>query len=264
MSNNNTFNGKRFLLLFKQHFIHNNKLLLYSTVAYVGVVFLLLSLVQTAEDFRPHNLESFRGFLIGFVLVFGILYVGYAFPAFRSKESSINYLMVPGSVLEKFLFELVSRIGLILVLLPFLYWITFNIQGYFFTLFTKYAFEPIGLQFLAKVEMPSEVDSLFWFVTLIVSGVVLGFVLPFTGAAMFSKQPLVKTLFAIALIIIFYSAYTYLIVEKLGVANYKPNDSMWLIPSNEAGAFQFFGIALILANLVMLFVAYRKLKEREV
>ncbi len=264
MSNNNTFSSRRFSLLFKQHFIHNNKLLLYSTVAYVGVVFLLLSLVQVAENFYPHDLENFRGFLIGFVLVCGILYTGYAFPAFRSKESSINYIMVPGSVLEKFLFELVSRIGLILILLPFLYWVTFNMQGYFFTLFMKYTFEPVGIQYLTKVEIPDEVDGLFWFVTLVASGVMLGFILPFTGAAMFSKQPLIKTLFAVAIIITLYSAYAYVVVEHLGLANYNPNDSLWLIPNNVADAYQFFGIALILANLIMIILAYRKLKEREV
>ncbi|MEM6361238.1 MAG: hypothetical protein AAF731_14190 [Bacteroidota bacterium] len=260
---NNTFNGRRFGLLFKQHFIHNNKLLLYSTVAYVGVVFLLLSIVQVGSELVPHDLENFRGFLLGFTGVFGVLYAGYSFPAFRAKESSMNYLMVPGSVLEKFLFELVSRLGLILILLPFLFWITFHLQGYFFDLFSRYEFKSIGLSTATSVQLPN-VDSLFWFTALIFSAVLLGFVVPFTGAAMFTKQPLIKTLFSVALLVIFYTTYTYLVAEELGVNKYGLNDSMWLIPTNEAGAFQFFAIALVVANVVLLFVAYRKLREKEV
>ncbi|MEM7110765.1 MAG: hypothetical protein AAF519_21220, partial [Bacteroidota bacterium] len=99
---------------------------------------------------------------------------------------------------------------------------------------------------------------------LILSAILLGFVLPFTGATMFTKQPLVKTLFAVALIIIFYTTYIYFVAEELGVNKYGPNDSMWLILSNEAGAFRFFAIALMIANVILLFVAYRKLREKEV
>ena len=81
---------------------------------------------------------------------------------------------------------------------------------------------------------------------------------------MFSKQPLVKTLFAVGIISLFYSGYIYVAVEHLGVGYYDPNDSMWLIPHDQNGAFQFFGTTLILIKIIMLFVAYQKLKEREV
>ncbi|MTI38314.1 hypothetical protein [Fulvivirga lutimaris] len=261
----NTFNFNRFGMLFKQHFIHNNKLLMYSSVAYVGVIFILLTIVQMGQDRVPHDVEMFRGFLIGFVVVFGILYAGYSFPALRSKESTINYLMVPASVLEKFLFELVSRLGVTFILLPILFWITFHLQGYFFDLFTELSFRPIGFAEVVDFQVPDQIrDSAFWFVTLISSLIMLGFVLPFTGGAMFMKQPLVKTLFSVAIIVIFYAGCVYIALEPLGVAKYNPNDTMWLIPSNEKGAFRFFGSAVVLTNLVMLFVAFRKLKEREV
>ncbi len=260
---NNIFSGKRFLLLLKQHFIHNNKILLYSIVAYVGVVFLILSIGQMGNNAQPHDLENFRGFLLAFVAIFGILFVGYSFPAFRSKENTINYLMVPGSVPEKFIVEFISRVGVIFILLPMLYWVTFHLQGYFFTLFMDFEFNPISFAYLTKVDVP-EIENLSWFSTLIVSAVMLGFVLPFTGAAMFSKQPLVKTLFSVAVIVIFYSAVIYIVLEPLGLGKYNPNDSVWLIPREQTGAFQFFACALILANIVMLFVAYRKLKEKEV
>lgn len=261
----NTFNIKRFLMLFKQHYIHNSKMLVYASVAYIGVIFILLTIVQMSNDREPHNLDMFNGFLTGFVSVFGILYAGYAFPAFRSKESTINYLMVPASGLEKFLFELLSRLSVILFLLPFFFWMTFHFQGYFFNLFTATEFQSIGFNQVLDVNIPEDMkDMIFWFFTLIISIVMLGFVLPFTGASMFSKQPLVKTLFAIAVIVIFYAGFIYIAVEPLGIKEYNPNEKMWLFPNTGKDAIKYFGSAAVLTNLVMLFVAYRKLKEREV
>lgn len=261
----NTFNFKRLSMLFKQHYVHNNKMLLYATVAYIGVIFILLTIVQMSQDRVPHDIEMFRGFCIGFVAIFGILFTGYSFSALRAKESTINYLMVPASILEKFLFEFLSRLAVVVLLLPFFFWVTFHLQGYFFNLFTNIPFQAIGFVQVFDFELPEEIrEQAFWFFTFIISLIMLGFVLPFTGSAMFTKQPLVKTLFSVSVIVIFYSGCIYIALESLGLADYNPNESMWLIPHNGEDAFKFFGIAAVLANVVLLFVAYRKLKEREV
>lgn len=247
-------------MLFKQHFIHNAQFLLLSTVAYIGVIFIVLSITQAGNSLRPHELDSFQGFLVAFVTVFGILYVGHAFPAFRSKESTIHYLMLPASVLEKFVFELVSRIGLILVLLPLLYWATFHVQGYLFAIFTPETFEPIGLHYIVKID--NDVPGLIY--TLVTSGVLFVLSLVLTGAAMFTKQPLVKSLFAVAVVIMFFMGYSYIVIEHLGVGRYNPPDEMLLVPLDENNALRFVTVALFAATAVMLVVAFRKLKEREV
>lgn len=256
----NIFSGKRFQLLVKQHFIHNAQFLLLSIGAYVGVIFIVLSLVQVGNSLEPHRLEIFQAFLIGFVTVFGILYVGHSFPAFRSKESTISYLMLPASVLEKFLFEFFSRIGIILLTLPLLFWITFHLQGYFFALFTDQIFKSVGLQHLVKID--DDVPALIYWLTS--GGVLFALSLAFTGAAMFMKQPLVKSLFAVAMIVMFFGGYSYIIVEYVGVGRYNPPDTLLLVPTEEETAITFFTIAFFAASAVMLFVAYCKLKEREV
>lgn len=256
----NIFSGKRFQLLFKQHFIHNGQFLLLSSGAYVGVIFIVLSLVQAGNSLEPHRFESFQAFLITFVTVFGILYVGHSFPAFRSKESTIGYLMLPASTVEKFLFEFISRVGIILVTLPLLFWITFHLQGYFFALFTDQIFESVGVQYLVKID--DDVPGLVYWLTS--GGVLFALSLAFTGSAMFTKQPLVKSLFAVAMIVMFFGGYSYIIVEYVGVGRYNPPDTMLLIPMEEETALTFFTIALFAASAVMLFVAYCKLKEREV
>jgi hypothetical protein len=257
---NNIFTWKRFQLLFTQHFIHNSQFLLLATGAYIGVIFIVLSVVQVGNSLQPHRFEIFQGFLVAFVTVFGILYVGHSFPAFRSKESTISYLMIPASALEKFLFEFISRIGIVLVTLPLLFWVTFHLQGYFFTIFTDQFFVPIGAQYLIKIDegVPTIIYSM------VAGSVLLALSLAFTGSAMFTKQPLVKSLFAVAMVVMFFVGYSYIVIEHLGVGKYNPPERMVLVPLNEDLALTSVTLALFAATFIMLFVAYRKLKEREV
>lgn len=257
---NNIFSWHRFQLLFRQHFIQNAQLLLLSIGAYVGVIFIVLSLVQAANDLKPHELENFQGFLAAFVSVFGILYVGHAFPAFRSKESTISYLMIPASVLEKFLFEVVVRIGLVLMTLPIVYWLIFHVQGYFFTMFTDLPFVPVSAQYLFKID--DQVPSLVY--ALVAGGVLFALSLAFTGSAMFNKQPLVKSLFAVAIVVMFFVGYSVIVIEHLGVGKYNPPETMVLVPLSETSALASVTAALFAGSIVMFVVAYQKLKEREV
>jgi hypothetical protein len=188
--------------------------------------------------------------------------VGHSFPAFRSKESTIHYLMVPASTLEKFTFEFISRIIIALVTLPLLYWLTFNLHGYFFQIFTDDIYETIGIQCLVTLDITS--DYLYLIYSLITGAIFLALSLAFTGSAMFSKQPLVKSLFVVALVVMFFVAYSYIVVEHLGVGHYNPPEQMILLPMEEERVMKGFTFAFFASTAVMLFVAFRKLKEREV
>lgn len=259
----NLFNGKRFLQLCKQHFLHHNQLFIMATVAYIGAIFIVLSITQIGNNLQPHNLDIFQGFLIAFVSFFGILFIGHSFPAFRSKESTINYLMIPGSLMEKLIMEFVFRIGVMILALPLLYWFTFHLQGYFFNLFTSQPFEAIGLHNIAKVDVEEgEFPQLI--LLMIISAIFLSFILAFTGAAMFSKQPLVKSLFSVAIIIIFYVGYSYLILEHLNVGEYMPPEEMFLVPLTESNGLLFISTFFMVTSIFMLCVTYLKLKEKEV
>ncbi len=264
---NNTFKGNRFLLLSRQQFIHHHKLMWQALVAYMGIIFIVLNFIQLLNERRPLNPDTFLGFLIGFVGVFGLLLFGHSFPAFRSKESTINYLMLPGSLLEKFLFELLSRIGIIILLLPMLYWFTFHLQGYLFAAFSDIIFEPVWWQDLKNLDITVQVlgnQNQLVRSLLFGSLIFLVYTTSFTGSAMFSKQPLIKTLFAVAIILLCYFGYSYLVVFSLGVGEYNPPDNLWLFPKHEFGPIWFITIASMLSSVIMLLVAYLKLKEREV
>ena len=258
----NRFNSTRFWLLFKQHFLHHSQYLLLSVGAYVGVIFIVLSFAQINE-LQPHNAIHFQELMAVLVPMFGILYVGHSFPAFRSKESTIHYLMIPASALEKFAFEFVSRIGITLLALPVLFWITFHLQGYFFSMFTGSAFEPVSIHYLVWIEdLPN--DYQFVIYALITGGILFALSLAFTGAAMFTKQPLIKTLSSVGLIMLFFVGYSYIVIEPLGLGNYHPPEPMWLLPLQEYSALKVVAVALYAGAVLMLFIAYRKLKEREV
>ncbi len=259
----NIFNTKRFIQLFKRDFYHNRQLYMLSTVAYTGVILIVLSITQVGNGLIPHNTEIFQGFLIAFVSVFGILFVGHSFSAFRSKERTMSYLMMPGSHLEKFLLEFVVKICLMILVLPILYWVTYHIQGYFFTIFTPVLFEPVGFEYLTKLDIDDENFGTLikWAIG---SAIFLALCLGFTGSAVFSKQPLVKTLFSLAVIILFFTGYSYIVLEEMGVSNYSPPSDMWLVPLTEKSVLIALISALLFSSLVMLFVAYRKLKEKEV
>ena len=81
---------------------------------------------------------------------------------------------------------------------------------------------------------------------------------------MFTKQPLVKSLFAVAVVVMFFAGYSYIVVAHLGVGQYNPPDRMVLVPLKEGNVLRAVTIAFFAATAVMLFVAFRKLKEREV
>jgi len=157
---------------------------------------------------------------------------------------------------------LLSRIGLILLLLPILYWATFHIQGFFFDIFTDEAFLPVGLKHLVKLDVKD--DDRYLVYPLVAAGILFVLSLAFTGAAMFTKQPLVKSLFAIAVIVMLFVGYSYIVIEHIGLGYYQPPEQMLLVPLTEKGALQFVTVALSVGTVVMLIVAFRKLKEREV
>lgn len=264
MSANNVFNRKRLQLLFKQHLIHNGKLLIYSAIGFCGIAFLVLTFGQLGNEGIPFDVVNFLQFLTFFGILFGILYTGYSFPAFRNKETTISYLTVPASGFEKFLFEFISRIIFVLIAVPFLFWLTFNLQGYLFELISGIDFNPVGISDFRVMDVSLE-DIPPMAPVLIGTAGFLIFVLPFTGAAMFSKQPLVKTLFSVALIIFSFVGFVYIVIEPLGLGEYDVDGAdLWLFPGSEENALWFGFTIALLANLTMLTVAFLKLKEREV
>ena len=243
--------------------INNQKLMVFASIGYLGVIFIVLTIAQSSNDFKPLGAEMFLQLVITFMAIFGILYIGYSFPSLRNKESTISYLTMPASSFEKLLFEFLNRIVLSLIVIPLLFWFAFNMHGIVFELGTHEAFELVGISDVLAIDI-SPIDEMFWAQALIVSCSLLVLVLPFTGAAIFSKQPLIKSLFSVAIILMAYFGIIYIVMEPLGLGEYEVNGDLYLLPTGENNAMRFFSIVTFVSTLVMLSVAYLKLKEKEV
>lgn len=263
MSANNTFNWKRFLLVCKQNMINSQRLMVFASIGYMGVIFIVLTIARAGNDFQSLDAFVFLQMMITFVAIFSILYIGYSFPSLRNKESSISYLTMPASAFEKVLFEFLYRVVLPIIILPLLFWFAFNMHGIVFELGSKEPFELIGLSDLLALDT-APLDEKFWAQALIFCCSLLVLILPFTGATIFTKQPLIKSLFSVAIILMIYFGIVYVVMEPLGLGKYEVNKDLLLLPEGEENALRFFSIVAFIATIVMMVVAYLKLKEKEV
>lgn len=264
MSTNNTFSLPRFIQLAKQNFVHNQKLILLTLIGFCGALFILFFLIQLSNDLQPGADPQI--FLPTFMVIFiggGLLFVGNAFPGLRTKEKTISYLMLPASSFEKYLLELLSRLIVLFIVVPILFWITFHFEGFIFQMF--YSDANFSVMELYRIpNMIPEDPASTWIKSLIAGLGMMGLLIAFTGAAHFERYPLVKTMVIVAVLFFSTMGILYVVIEKMGLSNYHPNDSLWLFPESGKQAVGFAAIAIWLVDLVLIASSFLKIKEREV
>ena len=260
MKASDTFNLNRFGLLVKQNFIHNYRIMLICLAGFCGGLFMSLLFIQATNEFHTWSVNAYFSMFLTVFISTGLLYAGTAFPRLRSREKSYSYLLIPASVFEKFLFEVLTRIVLFLVLVPLLYWVIFNTEGFFLqAVHSEFAFKPYSYMDLILLNiLPSELTH--WLMAMSLSLGLLIFTLPFVGAATFMKYPLPKTLFGVALLFLFHALLVYFFLEVLGSDG--PSDGKVLGMDGD-GFIRFLTVYAIIANIVLLTASYFKLKERE-
>lgn len=262
METNSTISMHRILLLYKQYLNLNAKNVLIS----VGAAVFIIIAIHTFFHFqelgsirRGHVSNQYHGAIFSFVFIGAcLLWVGQSFPGLKSKEKTMEYLMIPASIPEKFLFEFVNRIVIFLIIFPIIYWVATNIVTALFHSqipeYTDYIFS---------------YDDLFptWQTRVFILAASLGmlfFTLPFTGATYFQKLSLVKTILTVAVIFGVFTFIVYLMVKGFGIDQYSPKDNTVLFMTNGDDATLAGTCAAILGNLVILSIGYFKLKEKEV
>ncbi|MCX6238138.1 MAG: hypothetical protein NTY07_11390 [Bacteroidia bacterium] len=263
MQTNNLFTFQRFAMLCKQSLIINKKLIGISLVGFSGTLFLILMLNQAGANFSNWENNDYLGTFAFLFFVLGIIYVSHSFTAFRSKEKSMTYLMLPASASEKFLFELVSRIIVFILLMPLLFWVIANLEGsivhYFVPRLENYEFS-FGNVF-SEITNPSKFDG--WAKFAILQGGLFVFISSFTGACYFSKSPLLKTMFTISIIAAGYGLFTFLLIKGLNLEAFHAENNRVLFIKNDHDAMVFLAIAVTMINLCLLTIAFFRLKEKE-
>jgi hypothetical protein len=263
METQNSFSIERFFLLCKQSLIINKKLIGISVGGFSGILFIILMLNQIGSKFTNWNNKDFMGTFAFLFFCLGIVYSGLSFPAFRSKEKSMAYLLLPASAPEKFVFELVNRILVFIILMPLLFWIIANFEGIvmhsFIPELTNYKFS-FRDGFLAIVK-DGKFD--FWALVLTIQGILFVFIAPFTGASHFSKSPLLKTLLGFSLVFAGYGFFVFLLVKGMNLEGMHPVNDRVLFMHDTDSVLMFLGILSTAINLSLLSIAYFRLKEKE-
>ncbi|MEX2232488.1 MAG: hypothetical protein WD824_10025 [Cyclobacteriaceae bacterium] len=263
MQSNNTFDITRFGILWRQNLTHNYKLVLTSLAGFCGALFILLLLIQIGEGFHPLHTGHYFELLIVVFIATGIICSGTSFTNLRAREKMHNYLMLPASAFEKFLMEFIGRILLFILIVPLFYWAVFNLEGYLVHLFyPSYPFQSFPLfanpHFHFGTDLANNRMNAF-----MITGGLLIFIIPFTGATIFNKNPLIKTLFAVAIIFFFNLFLVYFFIEILEFKDYYPDSSILFMRGLEDSILALI-IGSMIFNIALIMAAYFKLKEREV
>ncbi|MCK9639694.1 MAG: hypothetical protein M0R39_07250 [Prolixibacteraceae bacterium] len=174
------------------------------------------------------------------------------------------YLMLPASSTEKFVFELLNRVVVFIVLMPVFFWLVANIEGAvvhsFIPELTNYKFS-FGEAY-TEINNQGKFDG--WAKVLLVQGILFMFITVFTGASHFSKSPLLKTMFTFSLIIAGYGLFSYLLRKGLNPRIYYPEHNSIQFVDSEKKAIALYAILSTLINLCLLTITWFKIKEKEV
>jgi hypothetical protein len=262
---NDQFDIARFFSLVRLNVIQERRLYAVSVIGFGGglfIVFFLAHLFFGTIQWSPQKMAW--AYLVT-CMVAGILYAGASFPGFRSKDRTICYLLNPASRLEKFLWEGFSRVAFLFVALPVLFWAVYNVESAIVSALDSrftYAYHPFF--FLPTLDfLPPSLRN----AAMLVSLVLMVFLVPFAGSAIFSRQPLIKTLFGVSLIFFFNLLLAYVVLEvfHLNRYNISPRDThIYLFPNSADRAARFFLFASLLTNVWVIAIAWYKLKEKEV
>jgi hypothetical protein len=264
METNNRFTIKRFLLLCRQSLIINKKLIAVSIIGAAGILAIILFFLQSINNFKTWtNLSGMFVFLFCYVS-WGGVFTSQSFPAFRSKEKSLVYLLLPASASEKFIFEFLTRIIALILIVPPLFWVVANIEGaivhYYIPRLVNYEFSfSSGFEEIIKKWKTSG-----WNIFAIVQFFLFVYFVTFTGACHFSKSPRIKTLFTLSVLAAGFGILTYFMSWVLDLKHYTGMGRGILFIHTKEGSFIFLSIVGIIVNLSLLAISWFRFKEKEV
>ena len=264
MQTNNSFSFHRLMLLFKQKLIINKRRYPLGLAAFSGGLFISFVFSQTAKNFSNwSNMDYVSTFIPVFVSL-GIAYSAFSYPAFRSKEKSMAFLMLPATNGEKFVFEILSRIFAFIILMPLIFWIVANLEGAlvhsFFPKLVNYKFSFYdGLMVIVK-----DGKFEFWVLILTIQGILFPFIALFTGASHFSKSPLLKTLLTFSIVVLGFFLFTYLLNVSLNLDGLKPVGKDQIFFRDGQSVYRLLSISMLIINMTFLAIAWFSLKEKEV
>ncbi len=257
---NNTFNINRFGKLIKQQYQLSGK----SLGLALASIFIGYSIILLFFTFKNISISAFDWvpYFLSLNVIIAVPFAAYAFPAFRSKVKTFDYLLLPSSVAEKFTFNVIVRIIAPWIILPVIFYVSAHVAAELALWYNPQAsIEAFSLSTLFKA-VESDQDNSLLFISVILLGIINQSVL-FTGAAVFKKHPLVKTLVTIGITAVIIFFYFYIIIEWAEI--FKSGRMPWFtsIESTDTTTYYLIGLELILLITTLAF-AFFKVKEKEI
>lgn len=218
---NQTFSFPRFLLLVKAEFAEKGRIQVLRAGLLLAFL-LMLMLPIVFSDVSKGSTTEFHAFALLMVVLFGgSLYTNMAFSQYGPREKGMAALMVPASVLEKFLAPLVLNLLVIVPLMALFLWL------HHWTI--DYANAKISATDQQYRKIPQDLLQVIVLFYIVIQGVF------FLGSLYFEKSQYVKTVTSFILVII-----VLVVANKLIVNSLLSDTSPWSL-----SAVPFFGWDLI-------------------
>lgn len=269
---NNYFNFKRFSDLLKQDLLINKTKYLLAILG-LGLVTYILSywfLNSNKENMIRYDYVINQNYLISFtfyMLLVGVI-IGTAFPDLSDKIKTSNYLLNPGSALEKLLLQFLIRIGMFVPIALIIFWICIRLA--------KASLTP-GLSGLDPAAIPyfefrflitRSPDTIWdtWQILFAIFGLFSYGAYLFAGAAYFKRYALVKTVIVSIVILLFsisFSTFLSHIFYSQETHGFEIQLKEFAVTKHWSSLELFFLTLSMLSWIFFLTIAYFKLKERE-
>ena len=225
----------------------------------IAITVVVILVLMAGNNFRHWDKDiQFITFAIMFT-IFGILFSGTAFPSFRNTKKTMDFLLIPNSITEKYLYEVLFRIFAYILVFPVLFWIGANLGGVIFNSFTITHYD-LGYNLFIPFKMIHEnigftegEVAMYTFVLFVIS-------IPFTGAVYFSKVPLLKTAIFLAILVGVSFFYGWVLD---GILHFTHSRGFDPDISKETGT-KYVTAIIVFSALVLHTSAFFRLKEREV
>lgn len=271
MTLNNYFNIKRFSLLLQQDLLINRtKYLLgilgLGVISYLIMYFFLYS--TKGQVLTPDNyIKSYYvGFFIFYMMTVGVV-IGTAFPDLTDKIKTHNFLLTPGSVLEKLLVQFVIRIALFIPIALGIFWTVLRLAKASLVSDLEKGFDVSKIPYFEFRLLINGVNRTWdpWLILFIISSLFSYGIYLFAGTTYFRRYALVKSVIISAVVL----GVSVLFMMLLSHIFYPQTEyfKIQLYPFRVTEDLDSFKCSSLLLSLLswMFFlpIAYFKLKEKE-
>lgn len=198
MKQNKYFSTQRFVRLFKNDLFINQKTYLFAPVGLLIAIYIfsLLGMRNSNPAYIQNAvyLPNFMFYLLGIIALLST-----SFPALKDQIKTTNYLLLPGSTIEKYLLQFVVRIAIFIPLALAIFWIGTHLAKASLFLNPESGFDPSKIPDFYFSDLFKHVPS-FRDKLVIVASIFSFATVLFAGSAYFNRFALVKTAIVVAVV----------------------------------------------------------------